>query len=140
MPFGIATPVLLAGALFGPSYAIVTHDCAPWDGAATTFLLSDRPMKGAHPEPPWRRITIYQSLPSVLGHAFDVTQLTTQVGIGHECKRNGDCRGADSASIRFGPAQPDKTVEVTYRFDFGKGDIVAGTVRAELRLERTMCG
>lgn len=81
-------------------YATLTRSCAPFDGPAVTLYLSEHPIEGAVPAPPYDMISVYRGLGEVLGQSILVE--STQVGSAVKCLSASDCRPYSGAVIKFG--------------------------------------
>jgi hypothetical protein len=125
---GCATP-----ATPGPTLnTVLVETCAPWDGPAVALFLTEHAAVDSYPSPPYSAITVYRSLPQLLGRRFEVGPDTPNLGSGQVCPGAGSCTPAPGATIAFGGLNPDGTVGVIYRLEVAGGPVQTGRVRARL--------
>ena len=125
---GCATPLPQ-----GPTLnAVLVETCAPWDGPAVALFLTERAAVDSYPSPPYSAITVYRSLPQLLGRRFEVGPDTPNLGSGQACPATGNCAPGRGASIAFGGLNPDRTVGVAYRLEVAGRPVLTGRVRARL--------
>lgn len=132
---GCATPLPQGTTL----NAVLVETCAPWDGAAVALFLTERAAVDSYPAPPYSSITVYRSLPQLLGRRFEVGPDTPNLGSGHACPETGACVPVPGASIAFGGLNPDGTIEVTYRLEASGGPVLTGRARARLSPNPRRC-
>lgn len=132
--------VAALGTLVPGPVATLVRTCAPWDGAAIALFLTDRPPAEAYPPAPYVSVTVYRSLPEILGRRFEITPESSRIGSGQVCPATGPCRVAARATVSFAGLNRDSTVGVTYRIELGPKEVISGRIRARLNPERPMCG
>ena len=110
-------------------YASLTRSCAPFDGPAVTLYLSEHPIEGAVPAPPYDMISVYRGLDEVLGQSILVT---TQVGSAVKCLSASDCRPYSGAVIKFGALRSDSTISVNYRIFLSAESELSGSLSPKL--------
>ena len=130
------TTALLCGALActaaptdtGFPLAYLHDDCAPWDGAALTLVLSqheiDNRMDVSYPN---LRITSWRPPSSLSGSSFSWAGTTQSDGYASLCDAADSCVVAARVRVDFDRGQ-------------GGGDVVTGSVRAELEDGRVVAG
>ena len=125
---GCATPLPQ-----GPTLnAVLVETCAPWDGPAVALFLTERAAVDSYPSPPYSAITVYRSLPQLLGRRFEVSPDTPNLGSGQACPAADGCAPVPGATIAFGGLNPDRTVGVTYRLEVAGRPVLTGRTRARL--------
>jgi len=123
----------------GTAYAKLARSCAPFDGPAVTLYLSDHPIEGAVPTPPYKMISVYRGLDEVLGHRFEIE--STQLGSAGECLSASDCRSyVGGAVINFGALGSDSTITVSYRIFLSAENELSGSVYPKLDPAPALCG
>ena len=82
------------------SYGLMQSSCAPWDGPAIEMRLTTEPAECKKVSGPFLSIAIWRGLPL---HAGQVVNLGAGSGAGSvaRCAKEGDCKLAESATMRF---------------------------------------
>jgi hypothetical protein len=108
--------------------AYLHDDCAPWDGAALTLVLSqheiDSRLAVGYPN---LRITSYRPPSSLAGGSFSWEGDAQSDGYATLCDSADSCASATRVSVDFDRAQ-------------GSGEVVTGQVRVELEDGRIVAG
>jgi len=117
-------------------FAEARADCAPWDGAATTVLLSDSPISDSLAGP-YLSITVYRSM-SEAGGRTRVDGRQADGMAARLCPREGPCLPADDgwAELTAG----DSTISGRYQLRFADGQKLAGQFSARIGNRRILCG
>jgi hypothetical protein len=123
-----------------PFNAALVPTCAPWDGSATALFLTEQSAVATYPQPPYWAITIYRSVPDIVGRDFVVSAETQNLGQGQVCPSVGACYPAPEASVSLSRLNADSTVDVRYRFDLTPDSVITGKARARLYPASGMCG
>ena len=119
-------------------YATLTRSCAPFDGPAVTLYLSEHPIEGVVPAPPYNMISVYRGLDAVLGQSILVE--STQAGSAVKCLSASDCRPYSGAVIKFGALRSDSTISVNYRIFLSAESELSGSVFPKLDPAPALCG
>ena len=118
-------------------YAEARPDCAPWDGAATSVLLSDSAL-APEARPPYLRITAYVPLPTGEVRADMETSGTGGLAAGW-CERVDSCVWADRGWVRLSPR--NGTIEGRYQLHLSDGQTLTGSFNAPVKTEPpVLCG
>jgi hypothetical protein len=84
------------------THATAMGDCAPWDGAAVSILLTTGPVDSiTQPSPPFLRLAIWKSRAS-LGSSVFAWPSDEQVGAASYCATADSCEAADTGRVQFG--------------------------------------
>ena len=122
-----------------PVYASLRRSCAPFDGPAVTLYLSDHPIDGAVPAPPYDMISVYRGLDAVFGQSILVE--SSQVGSAAKCLSGSECRPyIGGAVIKFGALRSDSTIAVSYRIFLSAENELSGSVYPKLDPAPALCG
>jgi hypothetical protein len=122
-----------------PNAALV-QTCAPWDGPAVALFLTDQPAVATYPSAPYAAIMVYRSISAVVGHHFDVSPESQNLGQAQICPAVGECQPANGASVSFRELRADSTVEVEYRLDLAPNRVMTGKGRARFYPTAALCG
>jgi hypothetical protein len=125
-------------------HAYATPDCAPWDGAAVTFLFTPEPLAAGVTSPPARhvRVSVFRPLASLPDSdvALDATDGGQPVAQAAECAGPGTCEPIRSGSLRVDALEADSTVTGRIDVPLGGGERLRGGFRAEWRGRDPACG
>jgi len=117
-------------------FAEAHADCAPWDGAATTILLSEAPLSDSL-SGPYLSISVYRSVTAVGGR--------TRVEGAHDnsmaarlCPGDGPCTPADDGWVDL--TAGDSGIIGRYQLRFTDGASLTGSFSARIRNQRVLCG
>jgi hypothetical protein len=118
-------------------FAQAHADCAPWDGAATSILLSDSAVAPTV-APPYLRISAWIPLPSAEVRA-DVETSGSGGMSASLCDMGERCVNADRGWVRLTPR--DGKIEGHYEIHLADGRMLTGSFTANLATEpRMLCG
>jgi len=108
--------------------AYLHADCAPWDGAALTLVLSQNEIDGQlNVGYPNLRITSWRPPSTLAGGSFSWEGDDQSDGYATLCDSADSCVNATRVSVGFDRVQ-------------GSGDVVSGRVRVELEGGRVIAG
>ncbi len=118
-------------------YAEARPDCAPWDGAATSVLLSDSAVT-PDVQPPYLRISAYVPLPT--GEVRADVETSGAGGLAASwCETGSSCVWANRGWVRLSPR--NGTIEGRYQIHLADGRTLAGSFSAPVRTEPpVLCG
>jgi hypothetical protein len=120
--------------------ATAMSDCAPWDGAAVSILLTTGPVdSAAQPSPPFLRLAIWKSRAS-LGSGVFAWPSDEQVGAASYCVTGESCEAADTGRVQFRDTGGDSALAGQFELSFKNQGQVAGGFRAIWVEHRVMCG
>lgn len=118
-------------------YGQARADCAPWDGAATSVLLSDSVIGEEVPRP-YLRIAAYVPLPQQEVRADIETSGSGGMSASF-CETGDSCVSADHGWVRLTPR--DGKLEGHYEVHLTDGRTLTGSFAAEVATEpRMLCG
>ena len=122
--------------------AYVHDDCAPWDGAALSIVLSyaelESPFEALFPSV---RVTSYRPPPKLAGGSFEWTDVAPDLGYASWCESSEDCRAASAVRVRFDAAQPlADELAGQLHLEFEGGDVVSGAFNAVRLPHQLLCG
>ena len=118
-------------------YAEARPDCAPWDGAATTVLLSDAVIT-PDPARPYLRISAWVGLPAQEIRADVETSGSGGMSAGW-CESGDSCTYADRGWVRLRPAGGKLNGE--YQLHLPDGRALAGSFSATVIPQpQLLCG
>ncbi|HEV8125397.1 MAG TPA: hypothetical protein VGP80_14210 [Gemmatimonadales bacterium] len=122
------------------THATAMGDCAPWDGAAVSILLTTGPVdSAAQPSPPFLRLAIWKSRAS-LGSGVFAWPSDEQVGAASYCVTGESCEAADTGRVQFRDTGSDSMVVGEFQLSFKNQGPVAGGFRAVWLEHRVLCG
>lgn len=136
---GSPPPALPAEPLAGFPAAQAGPDCAPWDGAAMTILLSAESPHADSIRPPYLRVSLWKSLDSLAGRTWR-WPVEGSIGAASLCTGEDDCRAATTAIVWLEPVGPDSVIGGRLRLDFADRPTLAGSFRAPWRPRGGRCG
>jgi hypothetical protein len=117
-------------------FAEAHADCAPWDGAATTILLSETPISDSL-NGPYLSISVYRSVTEVGGRTrVDAEHSNTMAA--RLCPGDGPCVPADDGWVDL--TGGDSTITGRYQLQLTDGRGLAGHFSAQIRNRRVLCG
>jgi hypothetical protein len=114
-------------------------DCAPWDGSATSIIMTDAP-DDSPPPFPQLRISVYHDLQSVAGARWPVGASAPDGGAGVYCPAGGACVSATGGWVDFEPAADGGTLRGRYELTMPDGRRWNGSFVAPVRQMKVMCG
>ncbi len=118
-------------------YAEARADCAPWDGAATTVLLSDSALTG-EARMPYLRLSAWVPLPQ--GEVRAEVEAANAGGLAASlCEAGVDCDHADRGWVRLVPVNGE--IQGHYQLHLAGGRTIVGSFTAPVRTDRqVLCG
>jgi hypothetical protein len=116
----------------GYPLAYFHDDCAPWDGAALSIVLSysefESPFEAHFPNV---RVTSYRPPSQNAGTSFEWTGVAQDLGYATWCDSAEACRPSSSVRVRFDRAQPSPDeLAGQVRLEFEGGHVVSGAFNA----------
>lgn len=121
------------------SHATAMSDCAPWDGAAVSILLTTAAFDSiTPPSPPFLRLAIWKSRAS-LGSGVFAWPSDEQVGAASYCETGESCEAAETGRVQFRETG-DSTLAGKFELSFKSKGPVAGGFRAVWLEHRVLCG
>ena len=121
-------------------YATAMRDCAPWDGAAVSILLTAEPLDSTMiPRPPYLRLAIWKDLGSLQDAVF-VWPSEEQVGAGSYCTGENDCEAALSGMVQFHKLGSDSSLVGEFEVSFPNEEPFAGGFLADWLSHTVLCG
>lgn len=138
---GCAGPAGELGELPEPfTHATAMRDCAPWDAAAVTVLLTTAPLDTLiMPTPPYLQLTIWRD-PGTLENAVYVWPSDEQIGAGFYCVSDGECEPAVTGMVQFRDIGEDSSLVGEFELTFQNEEPFSGGFRAPWLLRTMMCG
>jgi hypothetical protein len=125
-------------------HAYATPDCAPWDGAAVTFLFTPEPLAAGASSPPARhvRVSVFRPLASLPGLdvELDATENGQPVAQASACDAPGACDPIRSGTLHVESVEADGSVTGSVDLPLGRGERLAGAFDAEWRGRDPACG
>jgi len=122
------------------THATAMGDCAPWDGAAVSILLTTGPVDSTvQPSPPFLRLAIWKSRSSLGSNVF-AWPSDEPVGAASYCATADSCEAADTGRVQFGETGSDGTLVGKFELSFRNKGPVAGGFRAAWQERRVLCG
>lgn len=121
--------------------AYTWEDCAPWDGPAVSFYLTDKEAEKGEIKKPYLSISIYRSIsqisiqPFIVGFGGGVN-----VGIASLCPDQGDCKLVKSGIVVIKKVVPSQSIEGDYQLEFEDGIKKTGSFQASWIKRRVLCG
>jgi hypothetical protein len=117
-------------------FADAHADCAPWDGAATTILLSEAPVSDSL-SGPYLSLSVYRSMSEVGGRTrVDGEQANGMAA--RLCPGDGPCVPADDGWVDL--TAGDSSIIGRYQLRLTDGRSLAGHFSARIRNRRVLCG
>lgn len=126
----------------GFALAYVHDDCAPWDGAALTIVLTqvvmDDPFATAFPH---ARITSYRPPSRLAGSSLDWSGPGHDEGYAAACDSAGACTPATGVELRFDGEQPDPArLRGILYMELEDGRVIGGPFDARPLAFTALCG
>ncbi len=121
------------------SQAHASADCAPWDGAATSVILTGTAADSTAPYP-MLRLTVYHDLSTVSAARWVVGRSESDAAAPVYCPAAGACLSATAGWVVFAPRAPDGALVGRYDVTFTDGRRLHGSFRAPVQTTRTICG
>jgi hypothetical protein len=129
------------GSAPGPEWARAwaAADCAPWDGAATSIIMTDAAEDSAMPYPQLR-ISVYHDLQSVGGARWQVGELRPDGGAGVYCSADDACTAATGGWVDVDAATAGGALRGRYQLTMPDGRRFSGSFVAPVRQTTMLCG
>lgn len=122
------------------THATAMQDCAPWDGAAVSILLTTAPLDSTlMPTEPWIHLYIWRDRAALANGVF-VWPSDEQVGAGSECPTADSCEAAQTGMVRFRESEGDSILVGEFELTFRNDEPLAGGFRAVWLTRQTFCG
>ena len=123
------------------TYAIAMRDCAPWDGAAMTILLTTQPVSDSTGviDAPHLRLSVWRS-PASLGGVSVEWPADKVEAAASWCDNATECEAATSGVVRFREVKTDSVAEGNFWLAFAHRDSSVGGFRAGWLHRQMMCG
>lgn len=122
------------------THATAMEDCAPWDGAAVSVLLTTQPIDSSwQVRLPSLRLSIWRDLAAVENGVF-TWPADEQVGVASWCETENDCESARAGRVRFHGMAPDSLLTGEFDLSFAGRGQVKGGFKAAWRHHQMMCG
>ena len=130
----------------GPStgFPLAFHhdDCAPWDGAALTFLFTHEAVTTVFDAPyPHVRLTSYRPPPSLTGQVIEWTLGESDQGYGAWCTAEGECEEVSRVRLSVSPyATDDNSIRGELYLELARGQFFTDTFSAARIPFQALCG
>jgi hypothetical protein len=118
------------------SFAVIRHECAPWDGPAMGIHLTKSKVTSAEIPFPVINLMLWRELPPPINQP--ITLDGRHFGNANRCLRANECALATSAVITL-TAYDDRRVAGTYVLKFKNGDVEGGSFQAEWQDFHELC-
>lgn len=149
--FGAAIALCGEGAqpsALGPQFpfAYASPDCAPWDGPAVQVVLTSHAVPASQtrvPPPPSLQLSLYASLPRVIGRSIRIDTGTVndgRSGAAFWCTGSHACAAATRGSVRIDGLGADSVLRGRYDVTMPTRGRLRGGFDAEWREGPAMCG
>lgn len=127
----------------GYALAYAMEDCAPWDGAATTVILSADPLVpgaplGSEVPRPHVWLSVYQPRLEVLGERFEIDQ--DRIAGAMRCPEEGRCEPASGGWVRFREDGDGRDLVGDFELIFEDATTLAGGFDATWHERQVVCG
>ncbi len=120
-------------------HATATPDCAPWDGAAVTILLTRNADTTEPVAAPFVRVTLYESEDRLVGRTIR-WPADRDVGGASWCDADDTCVGATAGVVSVDALDGDSVLPGRLRLTFPDRAPLDGAFRAIRRPRLAMCG
>ena len=117
-------------------HASARADCAPWDGPATTIILSESPIDDS-PTGPYLSISVYRS-PRQAGGRTRVEAEQTEGMSARFCAGDSPCVPADDGWVDLTPG--DSVISGRHSLRLTDGRILTGRFTARVDYRQVLCG
>ena len=123
------------------THAVAMQDCAPWDGAAMSILLTTEAVNDSSAVigSPHLRLSVWRS-PSVLQNATIQWPGDPVEASASWCENDDTCEAASSGMVQFHEVWVDSLATGEFRLAFASRDSVIGGFRAGWLHRQMMCG
>ena len=122
------------------THATAMRDCAPWDGAAVSILLTTAPLDSTMvPMAPYLHLAIWRD-PASLENGLFVWPSDEQVGAGSYCATADSCEAAQAGMVQFRATGDDSTLVGEFELNFRNEDPFTGGFRAVWLPHTVLCG
>lgn len=123
------------------THAIAMGDCAPWDGAAMSILLTTREVteSTSRIESPHLRLSVWRS-PMALENVTIRWPADPVEATASWCENENVCEAASSGMVRFHEVMVDSLATGEFRLAFANRDSIIGGFRAGWLHREMMCG
>ena len=122
------------------THATAMGDCAPWDGAAVSILLTTGPVdSNVQPSAPFLGLAIWKSRADLGSTAF-AWPSAEQVGAASYCPTAGSCEAADSGRVQFRATGGDSALVGEFELSFKNRGHLEGGFRATWIQRQVLCG
>jgi len=122
------------------THATAMGDCAPWDGAAVSILLTTAPLDSTMtPTAPYLRLAIWRDKASLKDGLF-VWPSDAQVGAGSYCATADSCEVAQTGMVQFRETGGDSMLVGEFELNFPHEDPFSGGFRAVWLSHTVLCG
>lgn len=122
------------------SHAVAFSDCAPWDGAATSVVLSLAPETQGETPRPYLSLAVYHELDTVAGARWPVGGMKPDTAQPAWCPAVGDCVMATAGWVEFAPRAGDGPLSGRYDLTLADGRRVTGRFAAVVSPRQFLCG
>jgi hypothetical protein len=121
--------------------AVAMRDCAPWDGAAVSILLTTGEVTESTSiiETPHLRVSVWRS-PEALENVTIRWPEDPAEATASWCDNDTTCEAASAGVVRFREVQVDSIAAGEFRLAFAGRDSVIGGFRATWLHRQMMCG
>jgi hypothetical protein len=121
-------------------YAAAHNDCAPWDGAATSVVLSLTPETRGENQRPYMSLAVYHEMATIAGARWPVGGMKPDTGQPAWCPAAGDCVMATAGWVEFAPHTGDGPLAGRYDLTLSDGRRVTGRFSAAVSPRQMLCG
>jgi hypothetical protein len=122
------------------SHAVMMADCAPWDGAATTIMLSNAEVTRESNPRPLLWLSIDTSSGVVGGHRWPLGQSKDGGGHAAWCPLDGECTTSTSGWVEVGTVTSGQAIKGQYHVTFLSGRTLESEFSATFDPRRVLCG
>jgi tryptophan-rich sensory protein len=124
----------------GPTHGVAAADCAPWDGSATSFYLTNDASADSLPvTAPFLHIAVYDTPERLGGRTVTLGRSEAGSGIAVWCQTESSCAQATSGTVEFDRFTPGAELTGSYLIAFPDGRVTAA-FRAAWYARRALCG
>jgi hypothetical protein len=123
------------------THATAMWDCAPWDGAAVTILLTTEEVADSNvvPGTPHVRLSVWRS-PTALENVSIRWPADPVEATASWCENDQTCEAASAGIVRFHEVKADSIATGEFRLAFAGRDSVIGGFRAGWLHRQMLCG
>lgn len=123
----------------GLDVAVAGYSCAPNDGPAVEFYLSNEPLTAVPVAPPLVRVQVNTGLDALVGHTVR-WDAPSDLGFAQRCDATGDCVAASAARVHVARRDAGGALVGDLTLVFNGAATVAGSFVATWRDSHPMCG